>query len=200
MDTRTKFGEADAATLRAFVELYNRVGDQFHFPIDHHDEDDSIQELRAGLTVNDNFNSDGRSTFTVTGIEMMDGFETVREAVGDLGVTVIDEERGTKSHEDYGDYDFATVTAYAEDGIEETWNQPTMLFYGSLTPELEEAVYATLGNNVEAMNIRNHVAVRGENISDKRRSELSDHVKSSSRFFDDDARFISQKISTGTVA
>ena len=199
MDTRTKFGEADAATLRAFVELYNQVGDRFYFPVDIR-KDNGIQELRARLTANDNFDRDGGSSFTVIGIEMIDGFETVREAVGDLGVTIIGKTRETKSHEDYGDYDVATVTAYAEEGVEEEWNQPTMLFYGSLTPELEEAVYATFGNSVELMNIRNHVAIRGENILDTSRSELSDRVKSSSRFFDDDARFITSNINTGTVA
>jgi hypothetical protein len=195
MDPRTDYEDADMVTTRAFITMFRRVGEQFQFSIDGHADD---SEVRAHLIIDDRKHG-GETTIGVTSIDNKDNFETIRNTLDDMGVTILEEEISEEPNEEIGEYTAFTLEATAPSSLSADWNVPHLLVYGSLSPEVREACYAAFGSDISVANVRNHFVVYGEGVTERAKDELASAVQQSDEFFDDHRRDVVSSIRTAEL-
>lgn len=183
MNPRTDFEECEPQTARAFFELFRRCGDEFKFGVDQRGTAES--ELRATIVPSDHSHDDQTSVL-VAGIEMPDEFERVVNKMQDIGFNLIDKESGTNKSEEIGEYNYQMTAAVADESGD--WDTPHLVVYGSLSPEIEESIYAAFGARINMASVRNHYLVWGEQLGERPREELATAIQHSNAFFKDEQR------------
>lgn len=178
MNPRRNLEEGNTNTVRAFVSLFRRIGDQFQFSID--GAEDS-EEVRANIILNN------PTTISVTAINEKSRFDTIKAEVRDMNLNIVDENVEEGSHEVIGEYTAYSLEARAESNTtDEPWNVPHLVVYGSLTPAIESTISKTVGSDVCYTNIRNHYVLYGNEVGENSATELSDAIQQSSEFFESD--------------
>lgn len=196
MNPRTKFDEAERTTARAFVQLFVQHGDCFHYGVDNRTNDDD-RELEAHLS--HSTHEDDEDVILIKGIDMADEYEALMERVREMGLEVITEDEGEDESEYIGEYHYNTAEVQPDGDRDYEWDVPHLVFYGSLSPELEEACYAAFGHAYEYKNVRNHVVVFGDGLPSDAKTTLSDTVQTTTGFFEEDRDFVKSEISTGDL-
>lgn len=194
MDPRTNYENGEVTTTRAFITMFRKVGDQFQFSID---GNTTTEEVRAHLIINDR--KYGETTIGVTSINKKDNFETIRDTLDEMGLTILEENTSEEPNEELGDYKAYTLDATAPGGLSADWNVPHLLVYGSLSPEIEEACYAAFGDNAEFSNIRNHFVVYGDSVTENAKYELATAIQQSDSFSDEYRRDIVSSVHTAEL-
>lgn len=195
MDPRTDYEDGDVTTTRAFITMFRRVGEQFQFSID---GGAGESEVRAHLIIDDGTHG-GETTIGVTAIDNKDNFETIRDTLDDMGVTILEEDVSEEPNEEMGDYTAFTLEATAPSGLSAEWNVHHLLVYGSLSPEVKEACYAAFGSDISVANVRNHFVVYGDNVTENAKDELASAVQQSDEFFDDHRRDVVSSVRTAEL-
>lgn len=195
MDPRTDYESGEPVTTRAYVTMFRKVGDQFQFAVDGGVSDE--EEVRSYLLTSDNQHG-GSTTIGVTAINEKERFETIRDTLGQMGLTILEEDETEEYHEEIGEYTAYTLDATAPIGLEAEWNVPHLIVYGSLSPEVEEACYAAFGtgDEVNFTNIRNHFVVYGAGVTEDAKTKLATAVQQSNEFFDDHQRDVVSSVNT----
>ena len=192
MNPRTKLESGDTQTVRAFVSLFRRIGDEFQFSID--GADDS-EEVRANLIISDNVNSDGESIISITAINEKNRFDSIKEEVKNMNLDIVTDEVSEEFHESIGEYKAYQLEAKASSNSED-WDVPHLVVYGSLTPAIENAINAVFGSEINYTNIRNHFVLYGEELTPDAKTKLADSVQTSGEFFEGEQRDTVSSINT----
>lgn len=191
MDPWKDLEQCDRETARAFVQLFEKCGDEFQFAVDGAAGD---AEVRASI-IDSARDYEGRSLISVTSINVEDNFKRIVETLEEMGLET-DVEEMEKEDEYIGEYTAYVAEAFAPHNISAEWNVPHLVVYGSLTPEVEECILNAFSTSISYSDIRNHFIVYGEQLDEKAKTELTTAVQKSNEFFDEDKRAVVSDVRT----
>lgn len=198
MNPRTNLEDGNKCTVRAFVTLFRRSGDQFQFARDSNVDDS--EEVRANLVVNDNKNNED-SVIVVTSINEKQKFNNIKETINDMNLDIVSSDEHNDFHESIGDYTAYTLEAKAveEKVCNESWNVPHLIVYGSINPEIRRSIEVAFEDEFEYKEIRNHFVIYGDDITNNSKTVLSDAIQNTADLFDDQKRTILSSVNTSEV-
>lgn len=194
MNPRTNFEDGHKETVRAFVTLFRRAGDEFQFAIDGGVEDS--KEVRSNLVIQPN-----DTVISITSINEKQKFENIRQTIEEMNLNIIEEDKSEDYHYSIGEYTAYTLEAKAtrNEVEDECWNVPHLIVYGSLSPEITNCIKATFGSEYDYYDIRNHFVLCGKELDSTTKTELADAINSSGEFFEDQKRSVLSSVRTGSV-
>lgn len=197
INPRTNFEKGDKNTVRAFVTLFKKVGDQFQYHIDGYDDS---EEVRAELIIDD-YKNDGDSVISITSINEESKLNKIKQTIKDMNLQILDENVEDGFHKKIGDYKSYTIKAKAneQDIKDKSWNVPHLIVYGSLNPEIKKSINVAFGNDVNYDNIRNHFVIYGENINNRSKTEFSDAINNTADLFNDQIQNVRSSVNTADI-
>ena len=187
---------ADTETARAFVTVYREY-------------DELLREPRADSTID--FNEEitwhliaepidyDQSIISITVIEDEQALENVKNAVSELNLTILEENKEHGESERHGEYTGYSLTVAATGCDNEEWNVPHLVVYGSLHP-VRDACYAAFGGDVSVANVQNHYVVYGDALSnfENPKTKLHDSISNNANAFEDEIRDLKSSVSASS--
>lgn len=193
MNPRTDYEEADSTTVRAYVELFRRLGDEFRFPVD--GNVDPVNRAEPTLVPEDNTHD--RSTIGFVTVDDEDIYNRVRSELEDMGVEILGEKE-VVDEADGEEHTIYSLRAAPPEDIDRDWNVPHLIVYGWLRPELEEVVAGAFPQ-CEYEDIRNHYVIYGAELADDAKVDLSSAISRHRNFTAEIERDLTSDVHTADM-